>query len=103
MSSDEARLAKHKDIRSALSYVASHPQLKADPIDSPVWELVARALFEVANNPNPKVRGSLARSTRAQRMISRRLVGLRRPGSHPAVHRNDKISFVDLTAGSIEP
>jgi hypothetical protein len=90
-----------KTVTEALQYVASHPVPPAAPIDAPVWELVARALFEVANSPDVKNRGSLARATKAQKMIADRLVGKRRPGTAPAVRREQSIEFVDLTAGAI--
>lgn len=93
---------KHRGVREALKYVADHPTPSTDaPIDTPVWELIGRTLFEVANTPDAKVRGSLARATKAQKMISDRLVGTRRPGTHPVVRRETGINFVDLTAGEV--
>ncbi len=91
-----------KTVREALQYVADHPEKTTDPIDTPVWELMGRTLFELANTPNAKVRGSMAKATKAQKIITDRLVGLRRPGTHPAQARDTTISFVDLTAGALE-
>jgi hypothetical protein len=91
-----------RTVRDALAYVANHPEPTEDPVQTPTWELVGRVLFEVANSPSAKVRGSMARATKAQRMIAERLVGTRRPGTHPAVAREKKLSFVDLTAGALE-
>lgn len=90
-----------KTIREALVYVANHPEPVGDPIDTPVWELVARTLYDIANNPNAKVRGGLARATKAQQMILDRKVGRRRSGTHPAQQRNNTIEFTDLTKGAI--
>lgn len=90
-----------KTVREALQYVAEHPEQTTDPVETPCWELIGRVLFETANSPNAKVRGSLARSTKAQRMISDRLVGLRRAGTKPAVRRDTAIEFRDLTEGAI--
>ena len=89
-------------IREALQAVADNPEPTLDPIDTKVHELVGRALFEIANNPNSRQRGSMARATRAQKLILNRLVGLRRPGSHPAGRKDDSIDFVDLTVGVLE-
>lgn len=91
-----------KSVRESLQFVADHPVMTTDPVDTPAWELIARTLFEVANTPDAKVRGSLARATKAQKIIANRLVGLRRPGTHPAMARDNSISFLDLTAGAIE-
>lgn len=100
--SEQPLLTRHRGVREALQYVADHPDLRTAPIDTPVWELVSRILFEIANTPDAKVRGSMARATRAQKMISDRLVGTRRPGTHPAQAKKQQVSFVDLTVGVIE-
>lgn len=99
--SEYTPLVKHRSVRDSLQYVANHPQMKTDPIDTPMWELIARILFEIANSPDTRVRGSMGRATRAQRMISDRLVGLRRPGTHPARARKMQVAFVDLTTTEI--
>lgn len=91
-------MSRNKTIHEALQYVADRPLNDTDaPIDAPVWELVCRKLFELANSPDPRVRGSMARATKAQKMILDRLVGRRKPGSHPAQVKSDEIDFVDLT------
>jgi len=87
-----------KTVREALRYVADHPVAPPEEIDSPAWEMIGRSLFQIANSPNPKIRGSLARSTKAQKMIADRLVGRRRPGTAPAVKRSQEIEFVNLEA-----
>ena len=92
----------NKTIREALQYVSTHPVPTVDPIDMPVWEHISRALFEHANNPNPKIRGALTRATRAQQMILDRMVGTRRAGSKPLSAKHAEVAFVDLTAGLIE-
>ena len=96
------RLSRHKTVRQALQYVADHPELTTAPIDTPMWELIARILFELANNPDPKVRGSMARATRAQKMIADRLVGTRRRGTHPSQLRRQEVLFRDLTRGELD-
>ena len=92
-----------KTIREALEFVGRNPHQSTDPIDTPVWELVARMLYDIANNPQPKVRGGMAKATRAQKMILDRKVGRRRTHSHPAEQEKAKLGFVDLTKGAIEP
>jgi hypothetical protein len=93
-------LKRHKSIADALQYVAEHPiGSTAAPIDAPVYELVCQALFQVANSPDSNVRGSFAKANRAQKLILNRMVGRRRPGTHPAQARTEEIEFVDLTAG----
>lgn len=89
-------------IRQALNYVANHPDPPEEPINTPVWELVCRNLFDIANSPNPKVRGSMGRANRAQTIIMDRMVGTRAPGTAPAKRVNDGLRFVDLTSGELE-
>ena len=90
-------LAKHKTVRQALESTANDPEIHGDTIAAPVWKLVCVTLFDIANKPDPKVRGAMARATRAQKIILDRMVGLRKPGSHPAQMTNDEIEFLDLT------
>lgn len=92
-----------KTVAEALKQVADHPDPgEVAPIDKPMHELISRTLFEIANSPDAKVRGSMARATKAQKIILDRLVGTRRPGSHPAARKDEGIDFVDLTAGALE-
>lgn len=91
-----------KTVREALLYVSKHPEPSTDPLEMPVWEHVARGLFDTANSPNPKVRGSMAKATRAQQMILDRMVGRRRAGSRPISGGKTEVTFVDLTAGVLE-
>lgn len=97
-------MAKHVTIRQALQNVADNPELETDEI---VWvhthELVARALFEIANRPDASVRGSMARANKARKMILDRLVGKRRAGSHPATRIDVPLEFEDLTTYQPEP
>ena len=95
--SEQPKLARHKTVREALQHVADNPESTRDPIDTPVWELIARILYDHANSPDARVRGSLARATRAQKMISDRLVGTRRAGTHPAQAREQTVMLKDLT------
>lgn len=90
-------------IQQALQNVADHPEPADDVmLNHYTHELVARALFAIANNPDTRVRGSLARATRAQKIIMNRLVGKRRAGSHPVVDRKTEVNFVDLTKGELD-
>lgn len=90
-------------IKQALQGVVNNPVPATDVVlDMKVYELVARALFDVANSPDARVKGSITKATRAQKLIFNRLVGLRRPGTHPAARKTAGISFVDLTIGVIE-
>ena len=73
-----------------------------DMIGTPVYELIGFTLFDIANSGDARVRGSIRRSTRAQKIIMNRMVGLRRPGSRPVTRENDGLEFVDLTVGVIE-
>ena len=73
-----------------------------DMIATPVYELIGFTLFDIANSGDVRVRGSIRRSTRAQKIIMNRMVGLRRPGSRPVTRENDGLEFVDLTVGVLE-
>lgn len=91
---------KHVTVQQALQFVADNPELRTDEVTQlPVYELVARSLFEIANKPDASVRGSLPRANKARKMIMDRLVGKRRAGSHPATREDVPIEFVDLTTG----
>lgn len=93
---------KQISVKQALQYVADHPEPSSDaPIEMPVWELASRALFEIANTPDARVRGSMSRASYAQRMILNRLVGTRPAGTHPATQQTEEVEFVDLTVGVI--
>ena len=95
-------LVKHKTVREALRYVEDNPEWPDKPTNEmPVWELIARALYEHANNPDASVVGSMARATRAQRIILYRTTGTRRTGTHPAQAGDRRIEFADLTAGML--
>lgn len=92
----------HVTVQQALQYVADHPVPAHDNLlELPVWELVSRELFEIANRPDVKVRGSMVRATKAQRVIFDRLVGVRKPGTKPVSSKAEEIEFVDLTQGVI--
>lgn len=89
-------------IRDALQYVADNPEIRTDEIiQLPAWELVSRTLFDIANRPDPNVRGSQTRANKARKMILDRLVGRRRAGSHPATRNPVQLDFIDLTGGEI--
>ena len=90
---------KHKSIASALKYVSEHSDAPVEiTLDMPMWEVVCRELFDIANRPNHKVRGANSRATKAQKLIYSRMAGKRRPGTHPAQTKVEEIEFKDLTA-----
>ena len=93
---------KHTSVRAALQYVANYPQPVTDEhIQLPVHELICRSLFDLANNPDVKVRGSYAKANKARKMIMDRLDGKRRAGSHPARKQTNSVEFIDLTMHQI--
>lgn len=92
----------HVSIQEAMQRVVNNPMQPAEPVNAPVYELVCRALFEIANNPDSSVRGSMNRANRARKLILDRMVGKRRPGSHPAQRQVQQVTFVDLTTHQLE-
>ena len=96
-------LIKHKTISEALRYVATHPEWSGGtPIDSPVWEHVARALYGHATNPDTRIVGAMGRSTKATKIILDYSTGTRRAGTHPAQRSQVEVQFGDLTGGEID-
>ena len=90
-------------VAQALDWVSRHPEPATDDfLELPVYELVCRSLFDIANHPDQKQRGSLQRSNKARKLIFTRLVGTRRPGTHPAQQRKDRLEFHDLTLGELD-
>ena len=95
-----AMLSKHKSVRDALLYAANNDSWSGgNRVESPLWENVARGLYDMATNPSAQVVGSITRATRAQKIILDRTTGTRRAGSHPAQRSRQEISFPDLTGG----
>lgn len=93
---------KHVTIQQALQNVANNPLMLTDEVlQAPAHELVCRSLFEIANKPSSSSRGSLSRANKARKIILDRLVGKRKPGSHPATRTVEHIEFVDLTGSQI--
>lgn len=93
----------HTSIRQALQRVADHPMPETDnALQVPVHELVCRALFDLANNPDASARGSMTKANRARKLIFDRLVGKRKPGTHPATRNVQKVEFLDLTNHQLE-
>ncbi len=87
-------------VRQALQYVADYPQpLNDEVLQMPVHELVARTLFDIANNPDASVRGSQARANKARGIILDRLTGKRKAGTKPVSGTQAAIKFLDLTGG----
>ncbi|QYC53820.1 hypothetical protein SEA_EUGENEKRABS_50 [Microbacterium phage EugeneKrabs] len=97
-------LDRHKTIRQALSYVDRYPDWPdVERLDMPIWELVSRNLFDIANHPNVRVRGSMVKATRAQKILLDRLTGTRRQGTNPAVRNSKSIKLLDLTVAALPP
>lgn len=95
-------MAKPVTIRQALQQVADYPNpIDDDWLQKPVHELVARTLFDIANRPDGRVRGSMADANKARKMIFDRLVGRRRAGTHPATGTVVQVEFRDLTGGEL--
>lgn len=90
-------------VRQALQAVADHPELSTpDLTQMPVHELIARELFDIANNPDAAVRGSMTRANKARRMLFSRIVGTRRPGTTPVGGELASLEFIDLTGGALK-
>ena len=89
-------------VQQALQKVADNPAEPTEPIDAKVHDLVAHALFRIANNPDASVRGSMGRANKARRMIFNRLTGRRAAGTHPAAKSTEELEFVDLTIPHLE-
>ena len=91
-----------RTVREALQYVADYPQ----PVDDEVitmhtGELIARTLYDIANQPDASVRGSMSRANKARNMIMNRLAGRRRAGTAPHIKQANTLRMNDLTGGAI--
>lgn len=90
-------------IRQALRHVADYPEPITDEwLQVPVYELVARTLFDIANRPDVNVRGSMGKANKARKLILERMDGTRRSGSHPATRNGTAVEFIDMTGGELE-
>lgn len=88
---------KHRTVKEALEYVSRHPVPNRVPIEMPVWELIARQLFEAASVVNGNGT-QMKRATGAQKIIFDRLAGKRKPGTHPAQAKTKReLKVLDLT------
>jgi hypothetical protein len=93
---------KQVTIRQALQQVADYPGMVDDNLlTKPTHELMARALFEIANSPSPSVRGSMTRANKARKMILDRMAGKRRAGTKPLSGQASQLEFLDLTGGEL--
>ena len=94
-------LSRHKTVRQALQAVESSPDWPNDDVqarfDMPVWEMVARNLFDIANRPNPDSVAATNRALRAQKIIMNRLTGTRRMGTNPAVRNQRQVKILDMS------
>lgn len=94
---------KHVSVRQALHKVADYPvMLEEDVLQVPAHELVSRTLFDIANRPDPMVRGSMTRANKARKILMDRLVGRRRAGTHPATRNHVAVEFIDMTGAELE-
>jgi len=92
----------HVTIRQALEQVAESPALRSDNLlVMPVYEAVARKLYQISGNPSGTFRGQ-QRAVRAHKIIANRLAGLRMAGTLPVHEEPDEIEFLDLTGGTLE-
>ena len=90
-------------VAQAIKHVSQYPNpVDDDIVNQKVYEIIPRVLFQIANTPDQKVRGSLARSTKARKMILNRLVGRRRPGSRPLGTTGTAVTFDDMTQGLLD-
>lgn len=84
-------------IREALQKV----QLEEAPFEitlhEPVSNIIAHILFDIALYPRPLNKTTMMASVRAQKIISERLAGRRRSGTHPAQAQTTQVEFTDLT------
>lgn len=95
-------MVKPISIQEALQRVADNPRpLDDDLLAMPVHELVARTLFDIANRPDPNVRGSFARSNRARKLLLERLAGKREAGTQPVSDQKIEVEILDLTGGEL--
>ena len=91
-----------RTVREALQHVADYPQpVDDDVIMQHTGELIARTLFDIANQPDANVRGSMARANKARKMIMDRLTGRRRAGTAPFEKKSSQLQMADLTGGEI--
>lgn len=92
---------KSKTVQEALQFASRHPQPTTAPIDMPVWELVARQLFDKAYAVGG-TKQVQKEANQAQKMIFDRLVGKRRTGTHPAAPSTDSVEIADWTQPKAE-
>lgn len=89
---------KSVTIRQALQRVADYPEPNTDVyLQLPAHELICRTLFQIANRPDPSVRGSMTRANTARKIILDRLGGRRRSGTRPVSSLAAELDFIDLT------
>ena len=88
---------KHKSVKEALEYVARHPTPPAiPPLAMPIWELVARQLFEAAGHIGGN-KNQMKVTNAASKIILDRVVGRRKTGTHPAVAQKQQVTIADFT------
>jgi hypothetical protein len=93
---------KAVSVQQALQRVADHPDPTSDDwLAAPAHELICRTLFDLANNPG-STPGSLGKANAARSLIFDRMIGRRKPGTHPATRGKRELRFKDLTGGSSE-
>lgn len=91
---------KHKSVKQALEYVSNHPEPDKPPILMPIWELVARQLFQKAHQVGG-TKSEMKAANAATKIILERTTGRRRTGTHPAQVRDSKVVIADFTKKEI--
>ena len=85
-------------VKQALQAVADNPHLDTDNfIELPAHELICRTLFDLANGAQLGNPASLNKANAARNLIFQRMVGRRKPGTHPARKSQQQLAFKDLT------
>lgn len=92
---------RHKTVREAFNYVSKNPAPARPPIEMPIWELVARHVFDTAYALGGN-RSEQKATVTAQKILLDRLVGKRRTGTHPAVAQERKVTLMDFTKREVE-
>lgn len=87
---------RHKTVSEALAYVSKNPVPTADPIAMPVWELVARQLYDRAANVGGTAR-QIKATNQAHKIIADRTIGRRKAGTAPAQKVEHRVVIADFT------
>lgn len=89
-------MKSHVTVKKALEYVSRHPTPDKPPIVMPIWELVARQLFQKAHQVGG-TKSEMKAANAAAKIILERTTGRRRTGTHPAQVKESKVVIADFT------